>query len=77
MADDRSRLAMAERGDEPQRVTHRIQQAVRREVVVAIGAPPRSAAIAALIGGNDVKPGAGQRRHDLTPGISDLGEAVQ
>jgi hypothetical protein len=77
MADNGCRLPIAERGDEAERVAHRIQQAERRQVVVVIGAPSSGAAVAAQIRRNRVKPGGGERRHDLAPGIGDLRKAVQ
>ena len=77
VADHRRDLAVAERRDQAQRVAHRVEHAERGEIVVVIGAPAGGAAVAALIGRDDVKPGLGQRHHDLAPGIGDLGKAVQ
>ena len=77
MPDHRRRLAVAERGDEAERVAHRVERVERAEVVVVIGAPAGGAAIAAQIGGDDVKAGSGERPHHLAPGIGELREPVQ
>ncbi len=57
-----------------QRIPDRIQYAERMQVAVVIRAPAGRAAIAALVGGNDVKPRLGQRQHHLAPRIGDLGK---
>jgi adenylate cyclase len=53
------------------------ERAPRPQIGIEIGALAGGAAIAALVGCDRVKPGLGQRRHDLAPGIGDLGKAVQ
>ena len=70
-------LAIAERRHQSQRIAHRVQDAKRPQIGVVIGAPAGGAAIAALVGSNDVVTGLGQARHHLAPGIGQLGKAVQ
>ena len=77
VADDRGHVAAAQGRDQPQRVADRVQNAKRAEIAVIIGGPAGRAAIAALVGGDDVKPGLGERRHYLAPGIRQLREAVE
>ena len=77
MPDDRRDRAVAERRDQTQCVAHRVQQPKRPEIVVVIRAPAGGAAVPTLVGGDDVEPRRGQRRHDLSPGIGQLGKAVQ
>src|SRR5579871_6684184 len=43
----------------------------------ATEAPKSWPTTAALVGGDRIKPGRGQDRHDLAPGIGEFGEAVQ
>ena len=74
MADDRRDRRVAEGRDQPQRVAHRVQNAERAQIAVVIGVPPGGAAIAALVGGDHMKPGRGQRRHDPAPGIGESPE---
>ena len=77
MSDDRRGFAITERGDEPQHIAHAVQQPERPEIIVVIGAPSGRPAIAAQIRRNGVKPGFGEGRHDLAPGIGDLRKSVQ
>ena len=75
--DHRGRVAIAERRDQAQHVAHAVQQPERPQIVVVIGAPPGRAAIAAQIRRDGVKPGLGERRHHLAPGIGDFRKPVQ
>ena len=77
MADDRRDRAIAQRGDQAHRVAHGVQQPERLKVVVVVRAPAGGAAVPALVRGDDMESRRGQRRHDLSPGIGQLGEAVQ
>ena len=77
MADHGIDGAIAESGDQPERVAHEIRQAERGEVAVVIGVPSRGAAIAALVRRDDVIAGFGKRQHHLAPAIGKLRKAVQ
>ena len=77
MSDHRRDRAMAERRDEAERVPRDIQEPERGEVAVIIAVPPRGAAIASLIGRDDVIARRRERPHHLAPGIGELGKAVQ
>jgi hypothetical protein len=77
MPDDRRGRGIPERRREPERVARQIQHAERGEIAIVIRVPAGCAAIAALVGRDDVKPGSGQGRDDLTPGIGQFREAVQ
>ena len=77
VADHRRDRAMAECRDQPQRIPDCVQNAERAQIAIVIGVPARGAAIAALIGCDDVKAGSRERRHDLAPGIGDFRKTVQ
>ena len=77
VSDDRGDRGVAQCRDQTDRVAHRVQQPKRPEVVVVARAPTGGAPVAALIGGDDVEPRLGERRHDLSPGIGQLRKAVQ
>ena len=77
VADHRVHRAVAERRDQRQRVAHRVQAAERTETAVVVRAPAGGAAVAALVGGDDVVARVGQRRQDVPPAIGQLREAVQ
>jgi len=77
VADDGVDRTVPQRRDEAERVAHGVERAPRPQIGIESGAPAGGAAIAALVGCDRVKPGLGQRRHDLAPGIGDLGKAVQ
>jgi hypothetical protein len=74
--DDR-RAANSERGDQPKRVLHQIEQMERRKIAVIAAVPSDGASIAALIGRDRVKAGGGQCRQHLTPTVGEFRKAVQ
>ena len=75
--DHRVDRSIAERRHQPERVAHQIGEAERGEVAVVVGIPAGGAAIAALVGCDDVVAGGSQLRHHLAPGKGELGKAVQ
>jgi len=77
VAGHRGDLAVAQRHHQPQRIAHQVQHAIAGEVTVVALVPAGAAAVAALVGGDRVEAGGGQRRHQLAPAVGQLGEAVQ
>jgi hypothetical protein len=69
--------AIAERGDEPQRIPHQIEKAEGAEVAIVIAVPADGAAIAPLVGDNHMKPSLYQREHDLPPAVGEFREPMQ
>jgi len=47
------------------------------EIAIVAAVAAAGAAIAALVGRDDVEAGIGERRHHLAPGIGELGETVE
>ena len=77
MADHRIQRAVAERRDQRERVAHGVQAAEGPQAAVVVGAPAGGAPVAALVGGDDVVAGVGERRHDVPPTVGELREAVE
>ena len=77
MADDAGHLGSTQRRHQAQRVAHIIQRAEFGEIGIKARGPAGGAAIAALVGRDDVVARSRQRQHDLAPGIGDLREAMQ
>ena len=74
---DQGNVAMAQCRDQPERIPDRIQDTKRAEVAIIIRVPTRRAPIAPLVGRDDAETGSRERQHHLSPGIGQLGEAVQ
>ena len=68
---------MPECGDEAHDVPDQVQDAERVDVAVVGTVPTRGAAIAPLIGGDDVIARRRDRQHHLAPAVGELREAVQ
>ncbi len=69
--------AVAEGRDEPHGIPDQVEKAERPEVAVILAVPADGAAIAALVGGDDMKALRRQRQHHLAPAVGQLREAVQ
>jgi hypothetical protein len=77
MPHHRGDRAITQGSDQPQRVSDGVEQAKGGEVSIVVGIPPSGAAIAALVGRDNMEPRRGERQHHLAPRIGDLREAVQ
>lgn len=77
MADHRRNPGVTDGVEQPQHVAHQVQHAKATEVAVIIRVPAGGAAIAALVGCDDVVARLGQRRHHLAPAIGQLRKAMQ
>ncbi len=77
MADDGRDAAPAERRHETEHVSREIEEPEGAKIPIVIGVPAGGAAIAALIGGDHMEARGGERQHHLSPGIGDLGKAMQ
>ena len=77
MPDHRPHLGKPEREDQLEDVLRQVQLPERAHVAVEPPVPPGRAAIAALVGGDDMITGRGERRHDPAPGPRKLRKPVQ
>jgi hypothetical protein len=67
----------AQRRQQRQLVAHEVEDVHVGGVGVVAGRPAGGAAVAALVGRDDVEARVGQRRHHAAPAVGQLGEAVQ
>ena len=77
MADDRGDLAPAERRHETEHVPCKVEETKGAKIAIVIGVPAGGAAIAALIGRDHMEARRSERQHHLSPGIGQLGKAMQ
>jgi orotate phosphoribosyltransferase-like protein len=61
----------------PEHILHEIEEAEGREVTVIVGIPSSGAAIASLIGRDDMEPSGRERHHDLPPAVGEFRKPVK
>jgi len=56
----------------PEDIPHEIEEAEGREVTVIVAIPSSGAAVASLIGRDDMEPSGRERHHDLPPAVGEF-----
>ena len=77
MAHHRRHRAVAQRGNQAERVSHQVEHAKHAEIAVVAGVAAGGAAVAALIGRHHMKTSGGDRQHHLAPTVGEFRKAVQ
>src|SRR5215207_7347977 len=75
--DDSMDRAVPQGEYKPEHILHEIEEAEGREVTVIVGIPSSGAAIASLIGRDDMEPSGRERHHDLPPAVGEFRKPVK
>jgi hypothetical protein len=77
VAKERGDRTVAQRRYQTERVFDHVGDTERCEIAIVVAVPARGAAEAALVGGDHVVPGVGERQHHLAPTVGNFWETVQ